>query len=55
MHSPPSAQTERHGWSAGWPAMLLAASPAVAIVLLWWPALSSSFQFDDWNVIVNEP
>lgn len=35
--------------------MLLAASPAVAIVLLWWPALSSSFQFDDWNVIVNEP
>lgn len=31
------------------------ALPGLAILLLWWPSLSSSFQFDDWNVIVNEP
>jgi len=42
-------------WAVGWPAMLLPALPTAAIVLLWWPALPSSFQFDDWNVIVNEP
>ncbi|WP_116812527.1 glycosyltransferase family 39 protein [Steroidobacter cummioxidans] len=34
---------------------LLPALPAAAIFLLWWPALGASFQFDDWNVIVNEP
>lgn len=34
--------------------MLLApALPALAIALVWWPALPASFQFDDWNVIVN--
>lgn len=55
MHSLPSVQTDRHEFSVSWPAMLLPAMPAVAILLLWWPALSASFQFDDWNVIVNEP
>lgn len=35
--------------------MLLPAVPALAIGLLWWPALAASFQYDDWNVIVNEP
>lgn len=35
--------------------VLLPALPALAIFLLWWPALGASFQFDDWNVIVNEP
>lgn len=29
--------------------------PALAIALVWWPALTASFQFDDWNVIVNNP
>jgi tetratricopeptide (TPR) repeat protein/VanZ family protein len=29
--------------------------PVLAVILLWLPALSASFQFDDWNVIVNEP
>lgn len=28
--------------------------PALAIMLVWLPSLSGSFQFDDWNVIVNE-
>ncbi|HEU5089593.1 MAG TPA: hypothetical protein VFT99_19195, partial [Roseiflexaceae bacterium] len=35
--------------------MLLPAVPALAIIAQWWPALPASFQFDDWNVIVNEP
>jgi hypothetical protein len=51
MRSLQSVQTEPR---AAWPA-LLPALPALAIVLLWWPAWSASFQFDDWNVIVNEP
>lgn len=29
--------------------------PALAAVLVWLPSLASSFQFDDFNVIVNEP
>lgn len=33
--------------------LLLPALPALAIALVWWPALPASFQFDDWNVIVN--
>ncbi|MDY6945810.1 MAG: tetratricopeptide repeat protein [Pseudomonadota bacterium] len=55
MRSPPCAQTERHVHGVFRPALVLPAVPAIAIVLLWWPALSASFQFDDWNVIVNEP
>ena len=35
--------------------MLLPALPALAVLLVWWPSLYASFQFDDWNVIVNEP
>ena len=31
------------------------ALPALAICVLWWPSLGSQFQFDDWNVIVNNP
>ena len=38
-----------------WSAALLSALPALAIVLLWAPSLPFSFQFDDWNVIVDEP
>jgi hypothetical protein len=33
--------------------LLAPALPALAIALVWWPALTASFQFDDWNVIVN--
>lgn len=55
MHSLPSVHTDRHVHGLAWPALLLPTLPAVAIVLLWWPALSAGFQFDDWNVIVNEP
>lgn len=35
-------------------ATLAPALPTLAIVSLWWPSLTASFQFDDWNVIVNE-
>lgn len=31
------------------------ALPPLLILLLWWPALTASYQFDDWNVIVDEP
>jgi protein O-mannosyl-transferase len=55
MHSLPSVQTSPLARSISWPALLLPALPAVATILLWWPALPASFQFDDWNVIVNEP
>lgn len=34
---------------------MAAALPAVCVLLLYWPALSASFQFDDWNVIVGDP
>ena len=37
------------------PALVLPAILGFAILLLWLPALGGSFQFDDWNVIVNEP
>ena len=33
----------------------LYALPAIAALLVWWPSLTASFQFDDWNVIVDEP
>ena len=29
--------------------------PILAIIAVWWPSLPASFQFDDWNVIVNDP
>ncbi|HEY0941052.1 MAG TPA: tetratricopeptide repeat protein [Steroidobacter sp.] len=48
-------QTDQHVPRAAWLALLLPALPALAIIALWWPALPASFQFDDWNVIVNEP
>lgn len=53
MPSPPSQPAEdflRNPWS-GW----LLAIPALAVILLYWPSLPGSFQFDDWNVIVNDP
>lgn len=46
MRSAPSLRTK-----LSWLALL----PAVAILVVWWPSLAASFQFDDWNVIVNEP
>ncbi len=55
MHSLPSVHTDQLARSTSWPALLLPVLPAMAIVLLWWPSLPASFQFDDWNVIVNEP
>lgn len=55
MRSIPSLQTETAAWKVSWLAMLLPALPALAVILLWWPSLHASFQFDDWNVIVNEP
>ena len=49
MRSTPS-RTER--WIASrWASVL----PVLAILVLWWPSLDAGFQFDDWNVIVNEP
>lgn len=55
MLSLQSVPAELQTRSPSWPALLLPALPAIAIILLWWPALSASFQFDDWNVIVHEP
>lgn len=55
MPSLPSVQTELRVQNPTWPALLLPALPAIAVLLLWWPSLPASFQFDDWNVIVNEP
>lgn len=54
MHSLHYVNTDPHVRRASWLAMLLPALPAIAIVLLWWPSLPASFQFDDWNVIVDE-
>lgn len=51
----PSLQTETAASDVSWPTVLLPALPALAVILLWLPSLSASFQFDDWNVIVNEP
>jgi tetratricopeptide (TPR) repeat protein len=48
MRSAPSLRTDTN---IPWLALL----PALAVVVLWWPSLCASFQFDDWNVIVNEP
>lgn len=50
MRSAQSSRTNLFAANVAWVAL-----PALAIVLLWWPSLSASFQFDDWNVIVNEP
>jgi hypothetical protein len=46
--------TETAASEVSWPTRLLPALPALAVICLWWPSLSASFQFDDWNVIVNE-
>jgi tetratricopeptide (TPR) repeat protein len=54
MHSLASVRSNGRSGLA-WPAMLWPALPAIAVVLMWWPSWSASFQFDDWNVIVNEP
>jgi tetratricopeptide (TPR) repeat protein len=48
MHSAPSLRTDTN---RTWLALL----PALAVLVVWWPSVSASFQFDDWNVIVNEP
>jgi hypothetical protein len=53
MHSQPHLHADAPSVSASW-TMLLPAVPALAIVLLWCPSLPASFQFDDWNVIVND-
>jgi tetratricopeptide (TPR) repeat protein len=55
MRSAPALQTETAATDVCWPAVLLPALPALAVILSWWPSLSANFQFDDWNVIVNEP
>src|SRR5687768_3642757 len=60
MLSPPHLRSDEQLASvpragASWKMLLLPALPALAILLLWWPALPASFQFDDWNVIVNDP
>lgn len=55
MRSAPSLQTEASAADVSWPTAWLPALPALAVILLWWPSLCASFQFDDWNVIVNEP
>ncbi|MFC4313434.1 glycosyltransferase family 39 protein [Steroidobacter flavus] len=48
MRSAPSVRTNTNVF---WLALL----PALVVAAVWWPSLSASFQFDDWNVIVNEP
>lgn len=55
MPSAPSLQTENPATDFSWSAVLLPALPALAVLLVWGPSLHASFQFDDWNVIVNEP
>nr|WP_298725214.1 tetratricopeptide repeat protein [uncultured Steroidobacter sp.] len=55
MRSARFLRTDISRADASWAPVLLSALPALAICLLWWPALDASFQFDDWNVIVNEP
>ncbi|WP_161813664.1 glycosyltransferase family 39 protein [Steroidobacter agaridevorans] len=55
MRSAPSLQTETSAAGVSWTTALLPALPALAVIVLWWPSLCASFQFDDWNVIVNEP
>jgi hypothetical protein len=47
MRSRPTHSTD------SWTLLLAPALPALAIALVWWPALTATFQFDDWNVIVN--
>ncbi len=37
------------------PAWLIAVLLCTVVIALWCPSLHASFQFDDWNVIVNEP
>ncbi|HEY6641425.1 hypothetical protein [Povalibacter sp.] len=49
MPSPPLPPVENS--AAAW----LALVPAIAVILLYWSAFPASFQFDDWNVIVNDP
>lgn len=51
MRSAPSLRTNLCAVNVSWLALL----PALAILVVWWPSLAASFQFDDWNVIVNEP
>jgi hypothetical protein len=46
MPSPPALRTD---------SLLAFALPALAVAFVWAPALPASFQFDDWNVIVNNP
>jgi len=55
MHSAPSLQTETAAADVSWSRVLLPTLPILAALLVWWPSLGASFQFDDWNVIVNEP
>ena len=55
MPSAPPLQTETAAADISWSAVLLTTLPALAVLLVWWPSLGASFQFDDWNVIVNEP
>lgn len=55
MLSPRSAPTDQYCSDARGLTLLMPMLPALAIALLWWPSLAASFQFDDWNVIVNEP
>jgi hypothetical protein len=38
---------------AAWMMLLAPVFPALMVALVWWPALPASFQFDDWNVIVD--
>ena len=57
MPSPPALQTDLPADAprsiTSWMVLLAPALPALAIALVWWPSLPASFQFDDWNVIVN--
>lgn len=41
-------------WYAALSPWIVAALLCTVIALLWYPSLQASFQFDDWNVIVNE-
>lgn len=45
----------RLDFSSAWTALLAPVLLGLAVALVWWPALAASFQFDDWNVIVNNP
>src|SRR5688572_6472926 len=51
IHTDLSAEAQRS--HASWMMLVAPVLLALVVALVWWPALQAGFQFDDWNVIVN--